>query len=144
MTEVRLAKTEDIESVVNSVSGFMKESKHSPFSINKAIESWTTFISSGMGEMFILDDFHGALGGVCYPDPHRDCLVASEFFWYVKPEYRGKGGALLEAFEAWAKEKGCSRVIMTHLSDSMPESLKKYYTKKGYELLETNYIKEVT
>ena len=140
---VRQATSEEVERVVISVSGFMKESKHSPFSIEKSIESWKTFISSGIGAMFILDDFSGALGGVYFSDPHRNCLVASEFFWYVQPEHRGKGGELLSAFEDWAKEKGCQRVTMTHLADSMPESLKKYYKRKGYEEIETNYSKEV-
>jgi GNAT superfamily N-acetyltransferase len=140
---IRIAEIEDVETVVKSVSGFMDESKHSPFSIEKSVESWKAFISSGIGAMFILDDFSGALGGVFFSDPHRNCLVASEFFWYVQPEHRGKGGDLLAAFESWAKENGCQRVIMTHLADSMPDSLKKYYERKGYEELETNYIKEV-
>lgn len=140
---IREASVEDIPRVADSVAGFMKESRHAPFDTGKAIESWTGFISSGIGTVLILDDFHGAIGGVFYQDPHRLCLVASEFFWYVKPEHRGNGGELLDAFEAWAKKKGCARVIMTHLSDSMPQGLKKYYERKGYEELETNYIKEV-
>ena len=93
--------------------------------------------------MLVLDDFHGALGGVCVPDCHRECMVASEFFWYVKPEHRGGGIRLLKAFEKWAREQGADRIIMTHLADSMPEGLKKLYIRLGYEELETNYIKEV-
>lgn len=144
MTHIRQATIDDVERVVHSVSGFMTESKHSPFNIDKSIESWKQFIASGAGTMLIYGDFQGALGGFYYPDPHRNCLVASEFFWYVKPESRGGGTRLLDAFEEWAKNKGCDRIIMTHLSDSMPQSLKRFYERRGYEELETNYIKEVS
>lgn len=141
--KIRIANIEDVPKVVNSVSGFMKESKHAPFSVEKSIQSWESIVEAGIGVMLILGDFDGALGGFATPDPHRDCLVASEAFWYVKPECRGNGDELLKAFEQWAKKQGCGRIIMTHLSDSMPQSLKKYYERKGYLELETNYIKEL-
>ena len=78
-----------------------------------------------------------------FPDPNTGEMLATEFFWFVNPESRGSGLKLLKVFEKWAKEKGCKKVIMVHLSDSMPEKIRNIYLRFGYKVAETHYIKEV-
>jgi GNAT superfamily N-acetyltransferase len=39
--------------------------------------------------------------------------VAIEHGWYVEPEARGHGGALLAHYEQWARDKGCFAIRMS-------------------------------
>jgi GNAT superfamily N-acetyltransferase len=109
-------------------------------------ETWSKLIESKMGVIFVMqsnEENIGILGGVKYPDPNSNEIMASEFFWFVRKGYRGHGLKLLKEFEAWAKEQGATKVIMMHLATLMPEKIKKLYTRMGYEEIETHYLKEV-
>ena len=86
----------------------------------------------------------GMIGGMAYPEPYSGDLVAQEFFWYVRDGHRGGGIRLYRAFEAWAREKQCLEIRMGHLSDSMPEKLKRVYVALGFREVETNYSKDLT
>ena len=111
------------------------------------VRNWTEFIGKGIGVIFasiIEEKVAGAIGGFKHPCINTGALIASEFFWYVMPNHRGTIGIrLLNTFENWAKEKGCLKVTMTHLSDSMPDKLKRLYERRDYKKIETNYIKEL-
>lgn len=102
-----------------------------------------------LGICFILidvdenDDFRGSIGFTIMEDPNSPRLLATELFWFVDPRFRGIGKNLVVAFEEFAKERGCKGTIMTHLADSMAESLSKFYVKNGYSLMECNYFKEI-
>jgi GNAT superfamily N-acetyltransferase len=65
-------------------------------------------------------------------------------------ECRGRGLELLAAFESWARENNCNRIIMVHLLDSGPEKknmsriLSRLYARLGFTAVETHYVKEIT
>lgn len=106
--------------------------------------SWTELLQNGAGVIFGLcadDDIIGALGGVLFPDPNTGEPVATEFFWYVRPEARGAGLKLLPEFERWASEAGAVRVHMVHLLRLTPEKLGRLYQRRGYMPTETLYVK---
>lgn len=110
------------------------------------IATWTHMLSSGNGVIFgkfAGDELVGFLGGVIYNDPNDGELVASEFFWFIRKEYRGGGIALLDAFEEWAKGMGAKRIVMVHLTNLMPESLGAFYRRRGYSPIEVHYMMEV-
>ena len=110
------------------------------------VSSWLTVLDSGMGVIWVLEDENkviGTLGCGIYRDLNTGDLVASEFFWYVLPDHRGRGILLLREFEKWAKNIGAKRVIMVHLTKCMPERVGEIYKKMGYEMLETHYVKEI-
>ena len=78
------------------------------------------------------------------PNMFTGDLEAREIVWYVQPRWRNSrmGLKLLSEFERIASEDyDAPIIIMTHLEASMPDRLKKYYERKGYALLETNYVK---
>lgn len=106
---------------------------------------WAQMISVGIGVIYVLGEerIEGALGGMVYPEPYSGDLVATEFFWFVRPGHRGGGMALYRAFESWARERGCSQLRMVHLADSMPEKLDRVYRRMGYEPAEVLYVKEL-
>jgi GNAT superfamily N-acetyltransferase len=83
------------------------------------------------------------LGALIFPDVNSSDLVATEMFWYSDKNARGCGLALFSAFERWAKENGAKHAIMVHLSNSMPEKLRRFYGKKGYCEVDTHYMKEI-
>jgi GNAT superfamily N-acetyltransferase len=82
------------------------------------------------------------LGAIKYPDLQNGKMAATECFWYVHPDSRGRGTSLLKAYEQWADEQGCKKKIMVHLMDSMSDRLKNLYERKGYRAMEVHYVKE--
>lgn len=144
---IRFAKTkEDISKVAHMAYEFTKESKHVKVDPDRPAESYWPLIQKGIGAMLMLEEGNevvGGLGCIKYPDMHSGELFAVETFWYVLPEYRGKGVLLLEAYEQWAKDNGCLKCAMIHMVDSMPAVLERFYRIRGYELIEKHYVKEI-
>lgn len=144
---VRLATTiEDVDAVAQAAYNFSKESKFVKVDPNRPRETYWPFIQKGIGAMFLLvkdDVIVGGLGCLKYPDLHSGEIFAVETFWYVLPEHRGKGLLLLNAYEKWAKDNGCVKCAMIHMIDSMPDVLERLYFRRGYELIEKHYVKEI-
>lgn len=141
-------KITEIDSLTEIANNFFASSDFlNDFDMKVFKKNWSFFIENDVGVIFISKDKDnkptGAIGGCMYPDPNNGELLATEFFWFVNPECRGSGIKLLKVFEKWAKEKGCKKVIMVHLSDSMPEKVSNIYIRFGYRKAETHYIKEV-
>jgi GNAT superfamily N-acetyltransferase len=115
------------------------------FDLARFTAMWTGLLASGAGAIFVLDDgeIRGAIGGVAYPDIYSGELTATEFFWFVSEAHRGGGIRLYRAFERWAKAKGCARIRMVHLMDSMPEKLQTVYERLGFEAAEVHYSKDL-
>jgi GNAT superfamily N-acetyltransferase len=111
-----------------------------------AHKKYMDMMEKGLAHILVLEDegiIKGAIGFIVSNDLHEDLKVAVETFWFVAPEFRGGGKALVDAFEAKAVELGCKRTAMIHLADLFPESLEAFYTKRGYKLAEKHYIKKV-
>ena len=109
-------------------------------------KTWTNLFKAKIGVIFLLksgEKIIGSLGAVKYPDPNSGEMIATEFFWFVNKESRGKGLKLMKAFESWVAEQGIKKMIMVHLSGSMPEKLKSLYKRMGYNEMETHFIKEI-
>lgn len=90
-------------------------------------------------------DIKGLLGGLCVPCTMTGQLEAIESFWYVQPEIRGSiaGPKLLKAFEAWAINRGASRIKMAYLTHVNPLPMASMYARMGYSALETAVVKEL-
>jgi hypothetical protein len=109
-------------------------------------KTWRNIYASNFGTLLVLQSgntIHGALGAIVFPDPNDGEFVATEMFWYVRQEHRGKGMSLYHGFEQWAREVGARRMVMVHLKDLMPEVLAKIYVRMGYKATETHYVKEI-
>ena len=152
---MRITKVKKVEGrLVNILQGFAQASDTwadfvGSGGVEHVVEVYRKLIESGDGVELIAEDddgnIMGAIAGIKAPDMHSGIMQAIETFWFVHPAYRksGVGVALLEAFEAWAKEEGCKRVGMTYLVDSHPESLRKLYEYKGYKLVEQHFMKRL-
>lgn len=144
---IRTATVEDLKTLADLAAQFYASSKFlNNFSLECFEATWTQLITGGMGAVFVIDGEDGpigALGGVAYPDVNSGRLIATEFFWFVDPEKRGKGISLYKAFEDWARAKRCAEIRMVHLADSMPEQLERLYERLGFEMAEIHYRKEL-
>ncbi len=116
------------------------------FDSNIFINNWTNLINAKIGVIFILingGNIVGALGGVKYSDINSSEIIATEMFWFVRKEHRGKGIKLLNEFEKWTKSMGIKKLIMVHLSNLMSDKLKRFYKRIGYKEIEIHYLKEL-
>lgn len=146
---LRQATIEDLPALSECAREFYSASKFlHEFHIERFCETWAALLSGGTGVIFIVtegDEIKGTIGGVAYPEPYSFDLICQEFFLFVKESARGGFGMLklYRAFEAWARDKGCSQIRMGHLQDSMPERLHDVYLKLGYVHVETAYAKQL-
>lgn len=143
---IRRVELKEVKSVIEMAKRFENETAFVPVDIDHATKMYSGLIGSGKGVMIALfkdDKVVGAIGGICGPDLHYPRTVGIETFWFVIPECRGDGVRLLNFFEQWAKEKGCDYTALVHLADSHPESLKKLYERRGYDLVENHYMRRI-
>ena len=143
MSEIALISPEQAFDVIHA----FVEDGNLPICKNKSLfcRNWNSLIDSGSGEIIGLFNpgLCGALGYLIYPDINDGEICAIEAFWYVKKESRGSGIKLLTAFEERAIAAGSSKLIMVHLSNLMPEKLKRLYERTGYIPTEQHYMKRV-
>ncbi len=144
---IRQATVEDLPRMESAARAFFASSRFlRRFDMDRFIRAWAALLSSGTGVIFALfdrDEVCGAIGGVVYPDINTGELIASEFFWFIRPGSRGDGLRLYRAFERWARTQACRQIRMVHLTDSMPDRLARVYRRLGYLPAETHYVKEL-
>jgi hypothetical protein len=82
----------------------------------------------------------GVLMAGIVPHPFAPIRMASELCWWIDPEHRGRPAcAMVIAYEAWAKAKGCTLISLAGLgSDPAPAA---FYSRHGYTPAETHFCK---
>lgn len=99
-------------------------------------KNWGWLLSDG-------DEIVGVLAGIVTPHFFNfDNQFFNEFMWYVKPDYRSRGGGLLlyRALIKRCEEKGIKRIVMGHTSYMIFE-FENLFEKLGFTYLQTNYEK---
>lgn len=74
-----------------------------------------------------------------------DCKWATDFAFYVLPEYRGSSLAseLIQRAEDWATENGASEITILHNTGIKTESAKRFFNGVGYETNGLIFSKEL-
>ena len=118
----------------------------SPFSAPHAAALIGAQIVSGDRLALVLDidgQSHGVLMAAATDHPFAPVRVATEVVWWIEPEHRGKAAsAMLAAYEAWAVQQGCAFVGMAALEAAPRAGV--IYRRRGYEPVETHFIKALT
>ncbi len=70
-------------------------------------------------------------------------MMATEVAYWVDPQFRGRGRALLFALEAAAREAGVKYLHMVSLEGSRPDVAESIYRDAGYKKTETVFVKEI-
>lgn len=89
------------------------------------------------------DKVIGYMGLRYFQSPLGNQIICNENFWYVSCNHRGRGALLLlRAARKFAKEKGCSHLIMnaSNLASEMHDRLCRFYERIGFKKFETSYI----
>lgn len=110
---------------------------------------WEQIYQFDLGMIIVYESegkIQGLMGGIICECLITSSLEAIEAFWYVYPEKRtGPGGIrLLKEFERIAKERGCVRIKMTHLSSPEQKDFGGLFQRMGYVPLETSYTKDLS
>jgi len=86
----------------------------------------------------------GFMGLMIFDSPLGRQKIANEHYFYIMPEYRGISGVrMIKAAEDWAKDKGCSHLVMnaSYLASDMCDKVCKLYERLGLRHFEHAYIK---
>lgn len=105
-------------------------------------------MANDIGGAFIAEQHGRIIGTLVYSvtaHPFTGVKSASEIAWYVYPDFRhtSAGVRLYRSFEKCMKEQGVKLLMMIYLENSMPDRLRRFYEKIGFEKVETNYVKQL-
>ena len=144
---IRKATKEDILDIVLLTKQFLKEFKppikldstHFIKNLETTVEDPSYFFYVSEQESEVV----GYLSGAKSYSMFSSQPMAIEIGWFLQPEYRGSsdGLKLLSEFIKWAKEQGCEVISMGDLAKV--QDLSPLYNRKGFELYERTYIKEI-
>ena len=145
-TRIREATEEDVFDILILAKEFSKEAPKS-HKWNK--DKTEQFILSAMQNtnmtILVIDadgEIEGALVGLISELYMSHTVQATELAWFVSKDYRGKPASirLVKTFEKWAKDKGAMQIGMGDISGI--STLEKLYTRLGYKIAESVYLKE--
>jgi GNAT superfamily N-acetyltransferase len=100
-------------------------------------------------DLLVLYDDNGIIGymGITtFQSPLGRQKLANEHYWFVLPDKRGFGSLrLLNFAKQWAKDNGCSHLIMnaSNVASDMHDKMCRLYEELGMKKFETSYIKEI-
>ena len=143
---IRKATHEDLLGILVLAKEFSMEApKTHKWDLNKTTRFLSSAIDNTNMEIFVAEK-DGQLGGAivcCVTEMYMsNTVVASDLAWFVNKDIRGTRSAikLLKVFEDWGKAKGADYLAMADIEGL--ENLSNLYTRLGYSVSETTYLKE--
>jgi len=153
MTEyiIRDATQNDVLDTVLAVKQFCKEIPHPAwhkFNTNKVNSLVSQLIEIDHGFVKIVThegEVVGALVAVLSDIPINDLIFAQELMFWIEPEHRkGKTALkLVDEYTEWATKAGCNFIRLSELDNVLGGKAGLLFKRKGFEPLETAYVKEV-
>lgn len=144
---IDVVSIDELPDAARLVAQFWREAEPiGEFKSDVFVGSWKALLSAGAGGMFIArrrDDPVGAIGFLLYPDANSGELMAMEAFWYVRPDARGVGLRLLDAYESAARASGARGINIAHLCDGKQGKLERLFERRGYKAREVHYWREL-
>ncbi len=91
------------------------------------------------------DEIIGFMGLTIFQSPFGKEKVANEHYMFVSPGRAAGSIRLISAAEEWAKDHGCSHIIMnaSNAASDLHDKVCKLYERIGLLKFETSYIKEI-
>lgn len=88
---------------------------------------------------------YGVLGGMVTPNPFTGHKIAVETFWFVDASQRRglTGIRMMNYFIEWAMDQGAVAVHMGFMHNIHPEHVAHFYTRQGFNQLETVYQRKL-
>jgi len=116
--EYRLATERDVPAVTDLCQEFhgLSYQRSVPFDWD-VMGDWVSDRVSDSGSLVAGawrgNDLVGSVIGLTFVPPYSNRVVAGDFIWYVRPEYRGgmTGVRLMRMFENWARDVGAVQIL---------------------------------
>lgn len=148
---IREATLEDVPAIAQIGERFHGEAGWgdiAAYSVEDCARTLATMIGNEAAILLVAEkdgEIVGMAGGMVFPlyfnAAHKS---GQELFWYMKPGLRdGTGGALLEAMEQTARDRGCQSWIMIALDKVAPELTGRLYRRRGYRPSEHSWIRRL-
>jgi GNAT superfamily N-acetyltransferase len=148
---LKLATPQDKNAIISLLLDFHRNSNYAHFPLqwskmDALIDVFTTdrenkvcILAEHMGEAV------GLIAGQISESIFNDDKIASELIWWVDEKHRNSriGLELFNAFEYWAKRSGCKHIQMVHLQTDKADRIHRLYSKRGYRVAESAYLKEL-
>ncbi|GHC61666.1 GNAT family N-acetyltransferase [Limoniibacter endophyticus] len=144
---IRLATVQDKHRVMAMAKVFHESAGH-PFPYNAVHCSSviSACIAGGDALCLVLErdgKIVGALLAHAGPHTFNPVRIASEIMLWIEPGHRGgrHAAAMIDAFETWAKGRGCALAHMVGLGGN--PAIGKFYERRGYYAAECHYVKRL-
>lgn len=104
------------------------------FIFNNSDHSKVCLVLTELGDLPV-----GYIFAILTPGFLTNDIIANELGFYC--ERPGQGPLLIKAYEDWAKAQGATKITLTsHNTDRLDN----YYSRKGYNLVERTFVKELS
>jgi len=138
-SEIRRAEESDRLRVVALLRDSHKAAGFTfPFDAARAEHLFKTHLAGGL-VLMLGRPARGVLMATAFDHPFGAGRWAKETVWYIDPVARGRGAIrMLDAYETWAREQGCTTIGMASLASNDVSGL---YLRRGYQPAETHFTK---
>lgn len=148
--EYRLATERDVPAVTDLCQEFhgLSYQRSVPFDWD-VMGDWVSDRVSDDGSLVVGawsgDCLVGSVIGLTFVPPYSNRVVAGDYIWYVKPEYRGgmTGIRLLRMFEDWALDVGAVQILTGATSGIKSERAALLLERLGFVPTGTALYKDV-
>jgi len=147
---IRPATRDDIPRLVTMTRRFIAGSLYAHVltdSPEAVAAVYTHLVDDASGGVFVAETEAGVVGLLALARTtslFSGQRLAVEVAWWVEPEARGCGQALLKAGERWAVESGADQIQMVAPACADGQRVGRLYARRGYAPLETHYLAAVT
>lgn len=143
--DIRQTKQTDLPQILDLIHEFHDESLNSlgvTCDDNVASELMPKLVDTSM-VLLVGDKVVGVIAGfVTHHVVNKEPLM-QEVLWYVSKTHRRKGIILYREFEYLCKQRGMKHLVMVNMNNGKNDMFKRFYESEGFELLETQYIKNM-
>lgn len=141
---IRLAVENDRMTVIAMAKSFHAASGLPfPFSAPMADRIFRMALGSKDALCLVLDvdgKARGVLAAEAQMHRFAPVMMAFELIFWIEPDQRGQNGIpMLDAYEAWARGKGCMFANMVGLGGDPTTT--KFYERRGYHAIERQFMK---
>ena len=117
------------------------------FNAEVFIPFWKKCFDAGIAAQWIYLDkgeVVGTLGMLLIMSPFTGETVAEETFWFVDQNHRSTHGIrLFNCAEKWANDLKCHTMRVGYLNNLGAEKLHRFYERRGFTLLQTQFVKQL-
>ena len=144
---IRSATEDDILGILVLAKEFSAEApKTHKWNLQKTNDFLISAINNDNMIIFISEkdgEITGAIVCIVTEMYMSNTVIASDLAWFVSKNLRGTPTSikLLKTFEQWGKSKGANYIGMADIEGI--GNLSKLYSRLGYSVTETTYLKEV-